>query len=191
MSFATTILAVCCLVATTLTPSPGTPGEGGGEGPGNRYSIAESHRSREPLTLTLSRNTGREDEDAPATRRSPVSHFQTVDIYIDTADKPLAAYQFSLRSLTGNALLSGIAGAEHPAFAKPPYYDPKALIDEKVVIAALSTDESLPSGRTRVARLTVQVSGGEDPRYELTLQAAAGPDGNPVPAKVAVEATNR
>ncbi len=157
MSFATTILAVCCLLTTTLNPTSG--------------------RS--------------EEASPPATNVVAPPHFQTVDIYIDTGEKPLAAYQFSLRSLSGNALLSGIAGADHPAFSKPPYYDPKALIDERVVIAALSTDESLPSGRTRVARLTVQVSGGEDPRYELTLQAAAGPDGNPVPAKVTVEATER
>ena len=189
MTLSGTILAVCCIAATVFTPSPGTPGEGRGEGSCKTREIADSRPSQETLTLALSRNTGRGDE-APATIAA-APHFQTVDIYIDTADKPLAAYQFSLRSLSGNALLSGIAGADHPAFSKPPYYDTKALIDEKVVIAALSTDESLPSGRTRVARLTVQVSGGADPRYELTLQAAAGPDGNPVPAKVTVEAKER
>jgi hypothetical protein len=138
------------------------------------------------------RSTTREEVDRPATAATaPGVRFQTVDIYIDTADKPLAAYQFSLKSAAGNAHLAGILGADHPAFAKPPYYDSKALIDEQVVIAALSTDESLPRGKTRIARLTVQVTGGDDPRYELKLQAAAGPDGTPVPAKVTVEANDR
>jgi hypothetical protein len=167
MSFATTLLAVCCMLVTTLATKDK------GRRMKDESRNANSSFSLQPSSLPT----------AP--------HFQTVDVFIDTGEKPLAAYQFSLRSLSGNALLSGIAGADHPAFAKPPYYDPKALIDERIVIAALSTDESLPSGRTRVARLTVQVSGGEDPRYELTLQAAAGPDGNPVPAKVTVEAKER
>jgi hypothetical protein len=154
------ILAVCCLVAATLTPSS------------------------DPARVTTL------PDAPPATAASP-TRFQTVDVYIDTANKPLAAYQFTLRAAAGNALLSGITGGDHSAFARPPYYDKQALIDERIVIAALSTDETLPHGRTRVVRLNVQVSGGDDPRYEVTLQAAAEPDGTAVPAKVTLVVTER
>src|SRR4051812_29732715 len=57
----------------------------------------------------------------PAT--SPAVRFQTVDVYVDAGDKPLAAYQFTLHSGAKNALLSGLEGGEHAAFAKAPYYD--------------------------------------------------------------------
>lgn len=112
--------------------------------------------------------------------------FETLDLYVDTGDKPLAAYQISLHSATGNALLSGLEGGEHPAFAQPPYYDPKALIDEKVIVAAFTTADQVPQGRTRVARLHVQVSGDKNPEYIATLQTAAGPEGTTFPARVTV-----
>jgi hypothetical protein len=124
----------------------------------------------------------------PSTTPAPAVRFQTVDIFVDPGDRPLAAYQFTLRSGTRNALLAGLEGGEHAAFGKPPYYDNKALIDEQVIVAAFSTDEQLPHGRTRVARLHVQVTGDQDPQYEVTLQTSAGPDGKAMEAKVSVEA---
>ena len=120
-----------------------------------------------------------------------VVRFETVDIYIDAGDKPLAAYQFSVHSATKTALLAGLEGGEHPSFAHPPYYDPKALIDEKVIVAAYSTADTLPQGRTRVARLHVQVSGEKNPEYVATLQTAAAADGSIIPAKLTVETTVR
>lgn len=121
----------------------------------------------------------------------PNVRFQTVDVYVDTGDMPLAAYQFSVHSATRSALLAGLEGGEHPAFAPPPYYDPQALIDEKVIVAAFSTADDLPKGRTRVARLHVQVTGEKDAEYVATLQTAAGADGSVIPAKLTVETTNR
>ncbi|QOV88909.1 hypothetical protein [Humisphaera borealis] len=117
--------------------------------------------------------------------------FETVDVYIDAGDKPLAAYQFTLHSATKTALLAGLEGGEHPAFAQPPYYDPRALIDERVIVAAYSTAEELPQGRTRVARLHVQVTGDKNAEYVATLQTAAGADGSIIPAKLTVETAVR
>ncbi|MDB5294751.1 MAG: hypothetical protein JWO31_734 [Phycisphaerales bacterium] len=103
--------------------------------------------------------------------------FAAVDVFVDPGDRPLAAYQFTLRAVGGTALLVGLEGGDAPAFAAPPYYDPAALVGEQVVVAALSTADDLPRGRTRVARLHVQVTGPTDPRYEVALHVAAGPDG--------------
>jgi hypothetical protein len=111
----------------------------------------------------------------------PRSPFCYVDVFIDPHGTPLAAYQFELRATSGDVKLVGIEGGEHAAFAKPPYYDAKALLNERIVIAAFNTGaaETLPSGRTRVARLMVRV-GDITPKYETTLQVAASADAKPL-----------
>ena len=67
----------------------------------------------------------------------------------------------SCATTAGDVKLVGIEGGEHAAFAQPPYYDPKALLNERIVIAAFNTAgaDKLPSGKTRVARLMVRVDG--------------------------------
>ena len=115
----------------------------------------------------------------PATR--PTSPFAFVDVFVDPGGKPLAAYQFELRATSGEVTLVGVEGGEHAAFAKPPYYDPTALLNDRVVIAAFNTAsaEQLPSQKTRVARLMVRV-GGDKPKYDVKLHVAASADAKPV-----------
>jgi hypothetical protein len=128
---------------------------------------------------------------AQADPAADAMHFETVDVYVDAGETPLAAYQFSLRSAGKNALLSGLEGGEHAAFRPAPYYDAHALLDEQVIVAAFSTGADLPRGRSRVARLHVAVTGREPARYEAQLQTAAGSDGVRVDAKISVEAVVR
>lgn len=171
----------------TAPPAPNAHPAAVGGGPPGARAEAELRGAR-PLTPSLEL----EGDGAGASRRTvharaaPV-RFQTIDVYVDAGGKPLAAYQVSVRSAAKNALLSGLEGGDHPAFARPPYYDPKALIDETVIVAGLSTADDLPRGRTRVARLHVQVTGADDPRFEAKLHVAAGPDGAAVAATVTVE----
>jgi hypothetical protein len=115
---------------------------------------------------------------APSTTANDTSpRFTHVDVFIDPHGKPLAAYQFELRAAPGaDVKLVGIEGGEHKAFARPPYYDPKALLSERIVIAAFNTGEDLPTTKTRVARLMVRVGAGE-PKYDVTLEVAASGDG--------------
>jgi hypothetical protein len=42
-------------------------------------------------------------------------HFRAVDIYLDTKDKPLAAYQLQFWITSGEAKIVGIEGGAHPA----------------------------------------------------------------------------
>ena len=72
------------------------------------------------------------DDDAPAAVR-----FEYIDIYIDSGDVPLAAYQFELTDAGGSIKIVGIEGGEHEAFATPPYYDPKALKNNRVIWVAI------------------------------------------------------
>ena len=107
--------------------------------------------------------------------------FNAVDVYVDSGDKPLAAYQFEVKAQHGEVLLVGLEGGEPAAFRTAPYYDPSALLQNKVIVAAFSTAPQLPHGRTRVARLMVQVSGPNEPVYDATLSVAGSTDGKPIP----------
>jgi len=124
-------------------------------------------------------------EDDAATQ--PV-RFAWVDIYLDSGDVPLAAYQFELAAETGSFRIVGVEGGEHPAFAAPPYYDPAALAHDRILIAAFSTDDDLPTGHTRVARIHVQIAGDGTPDYVVKLTVAATADGSEIPAAVAAVA---
>lgn len=118
----------------------------------------------------------------PAVSKPAQSRFEAVDVFVDSGAQPLAAYQLEFLSTSGNARIVGIEGGEHPAFNQPPYYDPKAIQHERVILAALNTAsrDKLPNGKTRVATIHVQISGEREPKFELTLQAAASADGQPI-----------
>ncbi len=130
--------------------------------------------------------------DAPAPA-APTPTFTWVDVYIDSGDRPLAAYQLEVRDARGAALVVGIEGSGGVEremgelvgpFADPPYYDPAAMMNDRIIIAALSADpvDRLPTGRTRVARLHFRIAPGAEPDLQLTLHAAAGPDARPINA---------
>ena len=121
----------------------------------------------------------------PATQPAqpePASRFAAVDVFVDSADKLLAAYQFELTAKSGEFKIVGVEGGEHAAFRQPPYYDPAALSRDRIIIAAFNTGRDLPRGRTRVARIHVRISGNEDPQYDVKLTVAASIDGEKIAA---------
>jgi hypothetical protein len=114
--------------------------------------------------------------------------FQAIDIQIDPAGKPLAAYQLEFSGGPGVKIV-GIEGGEHPAFAEPPFYDPKAMQHDRVILAAFSTRRAsdLPHGRTRVATIHLQITGAAKPEYQLKLKTAADAGGTRFDASAEVE----
>ena len=112
------------------------------------------------------------------------SRFGAVDIYVDSGSTPLAAYQLEFAATNGVARIVGIEGGEHPAFRQPPFYDPKAMQHERVIIASFSTAAAtdLPTGKTRVATIHYQTTETQPPRFELKLQTAGDAQGNKLPA---------
>ena len=117
------------------------------------------------------------DEPAPSG-----AQFKFVDVFIDPQGRALGAYQFELSAKAGDVKLVGIEGGEHAAFSHPPYYDPKALLNNRVVIASFNTGaaDKLPAAKTRVARLMVRVGRDVKPGYHVTLQVAASSDAKPI-----------
>jgi len=113
--------------------------------------------------------------------------FAPVHIYLDSSDKPLAAYQFELKAKTGRIKIVGVEGGGHPAFQEAPYYDPAALMNDRIIIAAFNTGTDLPHGRTRIATIHLQILGDAEPQYELKLAVAADTQGENLPATLNFE----
>ncbi|MCA9083993.1 MAG: hypothetical protein KDA81_08055 [Planctomycetaceae bacterium] len=124
---------------------------------------------------------GPNDVDRQAVR------FEAIDVFVDSGDLPLAAYQFELTSRTPGVEIVGIEGGDHAAFAEPPYYDPKAMNHNRVIIAAFHAGENVPSGRSRVARIHVQLQGPGLKEYATKLSVAASTAGEEIPAKASIE----
>jgi hypothetical protein len=113
--------------------------------------------------------------------------FAPVHIYLDSGDTPFAAYQFELKATSGSVKIVGVEGGQAPAFAEAPYYDPAALANDRIIIAAFSTGSDLPKGRTRIATIHLQITGDVEPEYQLNLTVAADPEGHEIPAEITLE----
>jgi hypothetical protein len=116
------------------------------------------------------------------------SRFAPVNVYIDSGNRPLAAYQFELKAATGRIKIVGVEGGQHAAFKEPPYYDPAALANDHIIIGAFNTGSDLPTGRTRIATVHLQIIGDTEPQYKLILMASADSEGRDIPAELSLEA---
>jgi hypothetical protein len=114
--------------------------------------------------------------------------FLAVDVFVDSKGQPLAAYQLEFTVTNGNAKIVGIEGGEHPAFREAPHYDAKAMQQERVIMATFSTKpvNQLPTSKTRVATVHLQIIGTTMPTFESKIQTAADDQGN----KILVETTS-
>ena len=124
----------------------------------------------------------------PATEEGR-SRFCAMDIFVDSGSTPLAAYQLEFAATNGVAKIVGIEGGEHSAFRQPPFYDPKAMQHERVIIASFSAAPaaSLPTGKTRVATIHFQTAGTQLPQFELKLQTAGDSQGNKISAQASFQ----
>ncbi len=113
--------------------------------------------------------------------------FAPVHIYLDSGSIPLAAYQFEFKAVAGQVEIVGVEGGEHLAFSEPPHYDPAALAGGRIIIAAFNTTDTLPTGKTRIATLHLQITGDTIPEYEIKQLTAADTDGRRISAEVSFE----
>lgn len=119
----------------------------------------------------------------------PATRFQAVQVFLDTENEPLAAYQVLIRTIKGDVKIVGIEGGEPAAYKQPPFYDPKAIQQERVILAAFSTQPKakLPTGKVRVATIHLQVTGDVEPEFETQLQAAANHAGKKFSPTISIE----
>ncbi len=137
------------------------------------------------------------------------TRFAPVHVYLDSGRRPLAAYQFELvcsvparayssgednasrRHYEPQIKIVGVEGGEHPAFQEAPYYDPAALMNDRIIIAAFNTGTDLPQGRTRIATIHLQILGDAEPEYDLKLTTAADAEGHEISARLDLERGDR
>jgi hypothetical protein len=129
-----------------------------------------AHQSRQEETSTV-----------PAVRFAPLH------VYIDSHDENLAAFQFELKVIAGSVKIVGVEGGEHQAFKNPPYYDPAALANDRIIVAAFNTGQDLPAGQTRITTIHLQIIGDIQPEYQLNLIVAANADGQKIPTNITFE----
>ncbi len=122
----------------------------------------------------------------------PGVRFAAVDVFVDAGNTPLAAYQLEFEATSGQVTIVGIEGGKHAAFRPAPYYDPQAIQQERVILAAFSTAaaDKLPAGRIRVASIHVQITGDVEPRYDVKLTTSATADGKETKATISIEKGN-
>jgi len=125
------------------------------------------------------------EQDIPAVQSKV--RFVPLHIYLDSGNKSLGAYQFELKATAGQIKIVGVEGGQHKAFREAPYYDPAALTNDRIIIAAFNTGSELPKGRTRIATIHLQIIGDTEPDYELKLIVAADANANEIPAKISFE----
>ncbi len=116
----------------------------------------------------------------------PNVRFAAFDVLIDSGKTPLAAYQVKIVAASGDVTLVGIEGSDQPAFATAPYYDKHAILNKQIIIAGYSLAGSLPTGKTRVATLMVQIGSSTKPDWRISLQVAGGADGKQIPATASI-----
>ena len=121
-----------------------------------------------------------------ATDETVAVRFESLDVFIDSGNQPLAAYQFELLADDDSVQIVGVEGGEPAAFREPPFYDPVALNNNRIILAAFSTNNALPHGKVRVARVHVQVQRDTTPKYATELTVAASADGSAIPSTLSI-----
>jgi hypothetical protein len=124
------------------------------------------------------------------TAQPRASYFTTVDLFV-VSDTPVAAWQVELTERRGAMQIVGIERGDDATFRDPPYYDRVALegASDRIVLASFSLSDAaqLPSGRVRIARVHVRMTGATAPDYEARLVAAGTADGRPIDARLNIE----
>ena len=122
-----------------------------------------------------------------AAERTPP--FTTVDLFLDSGENRLAAYQVEITYDRERVKVVGLEGGEARAFSDAPHYDPAGMTGGRIVIAAFTTDDqAAPKGSGRVARLHLRVSGSGDPGLRVRVVTAAKPGGKRIDAKAGLRA---
>jgi hypothetical protein len=144
------------------------------------------------LGLAAFASLGFQQAGQPEARPRSGMRFEAVDVFVDSGAAGLGAYQVEVKAedAAGAAFktrvtLVGVEGGVHAAYKDAPHYDPAALhedqLQDRIILAAFNTGADLPTGRTRVARIHVQVEGPE-PVFKVEMKTAATADGTKIDA---------
>jgi hypothetical protein len=139
------------------------------------------------ITVSMIVSVWGHSEQEEEKSNQPKVRFAPLHIYLDSGKEVLAAYQFELKTVSGQIKIVGVEGGEHTAYKQPPYYDPAALARDRIIIAAYNIGQDLPTGRKRIATIHLQITGDIQPKYELNLVVGANAEGENISATITCE----
>lgn len=140
------------------------------------------------VALSLAAGARRDPVPVPPSAQ-PAIRFSYVDIFVDSRQQPLAAYEFELKATSGDVKFVGVAAGDDRGFQDPPYYDQARMQYQnpaRIVIGAWSLADKLPTGKTRVARVSVATEGNEEPTFAVRMIVAGTKGGAEIPADVTI-----
>jgi hypothetical protein len=122
---------------------------------------------------------------APEPAPGPAPHFVPVDVFVDSGEEQLAAWQVELTYDGAEVQVLSLEGGEPAGFREAPYYDPAGMTGGRIVVAAFVVeDDAAPAGRSRVARLHLRAAKAGSPLPAARLVTAARPGGRRIAAEV-------
>ena len=119
----------------------------------------------------------------PAVKPEPVE--EAVEVWIDTADRPLGAFTLTVGFDAGAATLAAVGGGGKD-FARAPASDPGTYATGSVRLAGTlggSADRPAPNGLVRVAALRFRVAPGTSSALTARIGSLFDPDGKPIEGK--------
>lgn len=159
------------------------PGEAGRMVEQDKTGLAKAEAS-DKVARQLLREPGEQAGNGP--------RFVSLNVVVDSGDKPLAAWQLEFSAKQGMVSVVGVGNGQHPAYDQPPHYDPRAMRQDRIIMAAYSTAEAekLPTGKTVVATINLMIEGPQPAVFESKLVAAADAEGERLNANLIIEEGN-
>ena len=109
--------------------------------------------------------------------------FRAVDVWVDSGEKPLAAYQVEIAYDAARVEIVGVEGGEPAGFRDAPHFDEAGRTGGRIILAAfVPRDDQAVKGNQRVARIHLQVKGAAAPELSAKLVTAAQPGGERIKA---------
>lgn len=119
------------------------------------------------------------------------ARFTTLDVFVEPAGKPVAAFQIQLQFEDGTTVV-GVEGGEHAEFKKAPYYDPKAIQKDRIIVAAFSVaaPNDLPKTRTRLLTLHLQTPSEKPVAFKIKKQLVSDHTGKTIDVPFVISERN-
>ncbi len=115
--------------------------------------------------------------------------FRAVDVWMDSGEDALAAYQVEIAYDANRVKIVGLEGGQAETYRDAPFYDRRGFEGGRIIVAAFTTESNAPKGRARVARIHLAVEGGGGPELSANLMTAARPDGERIKPTIELKAT--
>jgi hypothetical protein len=107
-------------------------------------------------------------EAEPRPAEKAAESFRAVDLWVDSGESRLAAYQVVVTYDKAAVEIVGVEGGATPGFESAPFFDEAGKNAGRIVLAAFTRDAKAVAGRKRLGRLHLMVTG--KPEFEIKVE---------------------